>query len=402
MRKDFFFFWLLILFLPTQLGRHFWPNFSFVSGVRVDFLSPTFYLTDLLVLGLLASFGLRVKIKWEKLAGCWPFFAFFVWLFLVSLLAKIPQLSFLKFLKTLEFFLLGVYLWKEKPFSQVGRPLSLALLYESLIAWSQFFKGASLGGFFWWLGERTFNLTSVNIAVGEISGRTFLRPYGTFSHPNSLAGFFLVCLFLVLRDENLPSWWKSLVGVLVVTVLVISFSQVVWLAAGFAFLFYLIRDAKVKIGLLASFLIFSFLLAMFGILLLPLEFFSTELQERVALSRSALAMIKQSPFWGVGLSGFIPTLPRFWEGKIFLLQPVHNIFLLQAAEAGLLGLLFLLGFFVLLFKKAQKEPFLLLAVLAIFLTGLFDHYWLTLQQNGLLFVLASSSVLALPKSVKYL
>src|SRR3989344_9415701 len=44
------FFYLLILFLPTQLGRHFWPNFSFVSGIRIDYLSPTLYATDIFIL----------------------------------------------------------------------------------------------------------------------------------------------------------------------------------------------------------------------------------------------------------------------------------------------------------------------------------------------------------------
>src|ERR1035437_4087149 len=44
------FFYLLILFLPTQLGKHFWPNFSFVYGLRLDYHSPTIYFTDLLIL----------------------------------------------------------------------------------------------------------------------------------------------------------------------------------------------------------------------------------------------------------------------------------------------------------------------------------------------------------------
>ena len=42
-------FFALILGIPTQFGRHFWPDFSFVSGVRVDYLSPTLYVTDILI-----------------------------------------------------------------------------------------------------------------------------------------------------------------------------------------------------------------------------------------------------------------------------------------------------------------------------------------------------------------
>src|SRR5581483_7422034 len=45
-------FFLSILFLPSQLGKHFWPTFSYVEGIRIDYLSPTLYLTDVLI-GLL-------------------------------------------------------------------------------------------------------------------------------------------------------------------------------------------------------------------------------------------------------------------------------------------------------------------------------------------------------------
>ena len=53
-------FFLLLLLLPVQLGRHFWPEFALVFGIRIDYLSPTIYLTDLLVIGILVSWG------WEK------------------------------------------------------------------------------------------------------------------------------------------------------------------------------------------------------------------------------------------------------------------------------------------------------------------------------------------------
>ena len=33
--------------IPTQLGLHFWPEWSKVAGIRVDYLSPVLYLTDI-------------------------------------------------------------------------------------------------------------------------------------------------------------------------------------------------------------------------------------------------------------------------------------------------------------------------------------------------------------------
>src|SRR5258706_15195361 len=53
---------LLILFIPTELGKHFWPDFSIVTGIRVDYLSPTFYFTDILVV-LLFGFWFFREIK---------------------------------------------------------------------------------------------------------------------------------------------------------------------------------------------------------------------------------------------------------------------------------------------------------------------------------------------------
>src|SRR5687768_10565446 len=52
-------FFLTILFLPTQLGKHFWPDFSFVYSLPIDYLSPTLYFWDLLVILLCLTFILR-------------------------------------------------------------------------------------------------------------------------------------------------------------------------------------------------------------------------------------------------------------------------------------------------------------------------------------------------------
>ena len=43
---------LTLLFLPTQLGKHFWPDFSYIYSLKIDYLSPALYLWDLLVIGL--------------------------------------------------------------------------------------------------------------------------------------------------------------------------------------------------------------------------------------------------------------------------------------------------------------------------------------------------------------
>ena len=69
------------------------------------------------------------------------------------------------------------------------------------------------------------------------------------------------------------------------------------------------------------------------------------------------------------------------------LQPVHNVLLLWLSEVGILGL----GIITWLLtswwkiKKWTKEDLLIIGVIV--LSGMMDHYWLTLPQNMWLLVL---------------
>ena len=94
-------------------------------------------------------------------------------------------------------------------------------------------------------------------------------------------------------------------------------------------------------------------------------------------------MSLQSPFLGTGLGNYLIVQEQFPQlFADFLNQPVHNIFLLFLSETGAITILLL---FFLFFKKlisaVKKYPYILIIIL---ITGLFDHYWLTLQQNFLL------------------
>ena len=136
-------------------------------------------------------------------------------------------------------------------------------------------------------------------------------------------------------------------------------------------------------------MIFSPLIAF--CLLKTLPFSTSEaLVQRWDLAKIAFAVWQDNLLLGVGLNNFLKIVPLFWQGKkTFLLQPVHNIYLLVLVETGLIGGLFLLAGLVSLVKKLlqERKVFVSLSLLAILLTGLFDHYWLTLWQNQLLFSL---------------
>lgn len=371
-------FGLLVLFLPFQIGRHFWPEWSYVLGLRVDYLSPTFYLTDFLVIAILSFWFLekRKQLNFRAwLKNSWWILAFFVYLLITSFLARNPGAALYKFFKIGELAFLAFYVEKTKPSRvKIASCLSVAIGYSALIALAQFLKQASLNGFFWYLGERTFTKATPGIAKAIIGGRLLMRPYATFPHPNVLAGFILVSLVLISQLGNL-SWLTLLLGTLAI---LISFSRSVWLVGLLVLLAQ--RVISKKKPWLVGFLVIFGLTAL--VFLGPRLSTEEAVVQRLELVRVTGQMIKDSPLTGVGLNNFIVRLPEFWQTQIiYWLQPVHNIFLLVATETGLVGLAVFLWLLILALRKTKKFVLPLLVILAL---GLFDHYWLTLQQTQLL------------------
>src|SRR3990167_5592136 len=100
-RIERFLFYSLIILLPTQLAYHFWPDWSFIFGIRVDYLAPAIYLTDVLVVLLLVIS--RTKIKFSYFLA-FSFLAFLNIYFSIS-----PWASFFKWLKILGLIFLALY-----------------------------------------------------------------------------------------------------------------------------------------------------------------------------------------------------------------------------------------------------------------------------------------------------
>src|SRR3989304_8659649 len=90
---------LFILFLPTQLGKHFFFDFSYLSGVRVDYLAPTIYLLDMIVF-LLAIINLKIVLKFFNNKKV--LISLFLLIFNI-LFSTLPVISFYWFIKIIEF-----------------------------------------------------------------------------------------------------------------------------------------------------------------------------------------------------------------------------------------------------------------------------------------------------------
>lgn len=416
LKKNFshqFWFFLLLLFLPTQLGFHLWPPFSYVRGIRVDYLSLSFYLSDILLIITFLTWTLETRAKKAGLTGFWTHNKFFLatlifLIFFNIFFALSPALALIKWIKVAELTLLFVYVKNNTSllFQKTSLlAISLALIYSSALALLQFVSQRTLGGLFYFLGERSFSSSTPGIALGKYffdENALLMRPYSTFPHPNVLAGFSLV-LILLLIYAHLKT--RRRFGGLAFSAVILSASSIALSLSSGAWISFFIVVAVIflnrKRPKLLSVLAFS---TLFSSLLFSLTFgglsnFWSELfsgvpdaiQKRIDLAGSAFRMFLDSPVYGVGLNNFIALLPAYGAKPeiSWFLQPVHNLTLLVLSETGAFGLVL---FFYIIARSLTRmvranQTFLIGAFLVILLTGTFDHYWLTLQATQLLFVL---------------
>lgn len=340
---------LLSFFLPTQLGFHLNSVQSTVYGFSIDYLIPTIYLTDIIALSIILL-GIR-KIKFKF----WYVFLYIIFVSLNVFISVYFIPSLYKWLRITELILLGIVIINCKKFDiykHFVRPLSYSMLIICLLGIMQFLNKGSIGSVFYAFGEREYLVGNPNISP---------FPYSTFSHPNSFAGFLLVFgIFLLQLKNKFNQKYFWLLSSLVVTNLILTNSLNVYITI-------------VLLVLLNFRTNLSFALLAF-------DFSERFVIHRLELIKAALTIVKENLLTGVGLNNFIPNLPKVtntflnaWE-----LQPVHNIFLLVFSELGIVGFVVFCFFFFLLITNNYS-------LIAIALTGLSDHYWLTLQQNMLLF-----------------
>lgn len=404
MQNDKLLFSLLILSLSTQFGKHVWPSWAYVNGQQIDYLSPTLYVTDLLV-GLIF-----IWMLFQKKLKISPFFLIFVCVFSLSIFfSQSPLPGWYWLLKFLELSFFSWYISTQHlPSSKVLSFLFAGgILFQTTLALFQYIFQHSLGGLFYFFGERTFSASTPGIANVSLGGQLVLRPYGTLPHPNVLAGFLLVSLFLFLAFSGKQKKLIVYVVVLLAAMgIILSLSRGAFLALALCSVVFLFRKffkKQLKHRHIMLLGILFFILGTGVAVLSPLFFqrfltlpFDESITLREQLFSAAWALFTTHSFLGVGPNNFLSSLVQF---HILRIQPVHNIFVLFLVETGLLGGIIISIFFIKLFIKLKEiHPTLslekrdslfwvLLSFLAICITGLFDHYWLTLQQGQLLFFL---------------
>ncbi len=388
--------------VPIQLGKFFWPNYSFVLGIPIDYRALTLYLSDLVVIAYLVIFIFEnfknlSQIFRKRREIILVFFLFNLYLIINSIFFSISPIASLVFsLRFLMLSFLAVFgsitfslkRLREMSFFVIG----ISLLWQSTLIILQFISQRSLG--LWFLGERAFDSSTTNIAHTSLFGNQLLRSYGTFPHPNVASAFLIIYLLIYVlglspghkffSDKKWFSTIRILILLVSLTAIVLTFSKTAVLAFGL-FLAIFLKSPK-KLFLVALFLVLV-------IWLFVIQLKGTQLAsiaERLLLNQAALDIALINPLVGVGSNNFILELSKLdlsSLAEVRLLQPVHDIFLLILAENGVIGFLIFAILVFVIFKNTHSVfNFGLLVIILVFASV--DHFLWTLQQGQLLLAIS--------------
>lgn len=410
MKTHRFLFYLLLVLLPTQLTKYFFPNFAFVAGIRVDYLAPVIYLTDIIVVGIVltATHDLlkKTRLLFSRettiiITVC------FVGIILTTVFAISPLVALLKWFRIIEALFISFYIANEK-LSLKTSSLLLVIggIYSCILAWMQFVHQSSIGGIVWWIGERTFAIATPGIARITIHHKLFLRPYGTFPHPNVLAGFLTCLIPFIFYLKNFNKYTQLFFFptlILFLATILITFSQTAWIVAIVTTIVFALQHQTIKF---TKPLLFLGILTVSITTFISYQFVEPEsISRRVTLAENAFVIVREHPLFGVGLNNFILANQQQSINSYQDLQPVHSIYLLFIAETGIVGVFLAILFFRLFYKKIRINSlsfFFVWSLSTLYVFGLFDHYPLTIHQTLLLSGILTGFIYSTSRSVIHL
>ncbi len=399
------FFFLLVLLIPLNLGRHFIIPDAFVWGTLVDYLIPTIYVQDILAVLILLLWFLENGLP--KKYSAREFFKERAWQVLVLFIAAVgfSTLSSLRifpasyvFLRLLLYVSLSIYVSYEvkveKDFPVILNLLSIDLVFLGLLAIVQFGKQGAVFNNYLFFGEQPYSLSTWGVDRENVFGNLMVPAYGLFRHPNIFGGFLSIVLIWLIpylprkRIYLLPFAFGFIS-------LLLTFSYVAWGAflfglAAYSFLYYF---PKIETTVKKRTVVIVSVLFCLTFSLIPLFFLQNSQASffrRGNLLISALRIFKEHPLFGVGpgnitllIDQYAPNLSRDFR----FTQPVHNIFVLILTENGVFAYLLFLSFLVFVFRKLINPGYFslfLISICQILLLGSLDHYLWTIQQTSLL------------------
>ncbi|MFS8159466.1 MAG: O-antigen ligase family protein, partial [Candidatus Roizmanbacteria bacterium] len=313
-------------------------------------------------------------------------------------IAHLPYLALYKWLKLVEIILVfGLFSKTSLNKSLLLKTLLASTLIQIGLVFCQLYLQSSPQGMWYYLGERLFSSATPGIAKISLLGIESIRPYGTFSHPNSLAGYFLlVFVFLMTTKFDKKDRVFYYLGLVCSAFLVLFSCSKLAVGVGMLVAVIYFSFNSGHLSLLKKFLLFIFSLLVLCFTFFVFRAFSGDpfsFSKRLDLFLFTLKDIQRHWLLGVGLGNHVDGIKAFPSRySYFFLQPVHSIYLLLIHEVGVPIFLFCSYWFANAVNWKDKR--FVACLMVVLLTGLGDHYWLTLQQN----MLVMGAVLGICKS----
>lgn len=357
-----------------NLKVHFLADYDHIGGANGLRLSAVFVLMVILFPALLQqnrAQGRRIRIiGWIH----YPFLGYITFATFSGLLSDYPLLSIFQITQLIQSYLVFIYfsnrLRTDQDYFLILTAFSIAIALQGGVTVAQKYSSLStlnfklLGG-----AEETM--------VDMVAGSDMMRFSGMFKHP-ALLGNFLVLylpatLGLILFH---PAMWVragavfAAVSGFAALILTYSRSSMIVMSICLAAITLLLAYRRVvRLKTFAVLFVFE-ILVIASILVwkgqdILLRFTRSEegpVQVRFELADIALSVIRDHPFLGVGINNFTKIVEDYERLTVYVSEfrhPVHNLYLLEFSETGIIGgvcfMLFLAGVAVVA-VKALKQP----------------------------------------------
>ena len=144
-------------FLPTQLAKHFWPAWSYVQGIRVDYLSPTISVIDILSL-LVIAFHIRSIVQFMRTTKRANFIILGLLIGTNIMFSALPLRSMMSWLHILLGCSVMFVIVKniQKYLFVILAGLAAGSIVQLILVCMQFISQSSLQGLWYWLGEDVY------------------------------------------------------------------------------------------------------------------------------------------------------------------------------------------------------------------------------------------------------
>lgn len=391
-----FLFRALILLLPLNLGKHFILDWNYVRGILVDYLIPTIYFQDILIVALLIFWILDVgksglKTAFNKNILASRALILLQLFFLISTVASVSiPASLIYFIRLVLYVIFTFYVIynfnKTFYFENIVYLLAIGTVILSLMGLYQWYLQGSIFENYLFLGEQPYSASTKGVAIENVLGVAKIPSYGTFRHPNVFAGFLAIILlwfFAYIQYEP-----KLLIPLILgVFALFFTFSKVAWLAFTLGLIFLLVKNLDRRTVLPVATTVFIVILSL-SLPLLKSDYFkiNPSFYRRASLLDASYSITKEHLLFGSGPNTNTLIIEKYSipSKDLRFVQPVHNIFVLLISEVGIFTLIL---FLYLIYLASEKKVSLLffVTILQFIVLGSFDHYVFTMHQIQILF-----------------